>query len=169
MSDEGNDSDYKVGYRKPPRKSQFQKGVSGNPRGRRPKIEPSRTRLQHQLDFLSISEALITVTLNGKRQTISGFEAVVWKLQQKAISGDKHAMECRKRCCDFGTGRSSSLGGLGPACKTWCDQSRRGSLCGREGGSGRAFAPPRFAPGSREFHSSAVRLRGSVSPGLFRI
>ena len=93
MSEQNNDSDYKVGYSKPPRKSQFQKGVSGNPSGRRPKIQPSRTRLQHQLDFLSISEALITVTLNGKRQTISGFEAVVWKLQQKAMSGDKHAME----------------------------------------------------------------------------
>jgi hypothetical protein len=93
MTAQNDGPNYKTGYGKPPRKSQFQKGVSGNPRGRRPKIAPSRTRLQHQLDFLSISEALITVTLNGKRQTISGFEAVVWKLQQKAMSGDKHAME----------------------------------------------------------------------------
>lgn len=93
MSNDDNDTGYEVGYRKPPRKSQFQKGVSGNPRGRRPKIEPSRTRLQHQVDFLTISEAPITVSLNGKQQTISGFQAVIWKLQQKALSGDKHAIE----------------------------------------------------------------------------
>lgn len=93
MTDQNDDPNYKTGYGKPPRKSQFKKGVSGNPRGRRPKIEPSRTRLQHQVDFLSISEAPITVSLNGKQRTISGFQAVILKLQQKALSGDKHAIE----------------------------------------------------------------------------
>lgn len=93
MTDRDDNPDYKIGYGKPPRKSQFQKGVSGNPRGRRAKIEPSRTRLQHQVDFLSISEAPITVSLNGKQQTMSGFQAVIWKLQQKALTGDKHALE----------------------------------------------------------------------------
>jgi hypothetical protein len=93
MTENKDDPGYKVGYGKPPRKSQFKKGVSGNPRGRRPKIEPSRTRLQHQLDFLTISEAPVTVSLNGKRRTMSGFQAVILKLQQKALSGDKHAIE----------------------------------------------------------------------------
>lgn len=87
------DPNYKVGYGKPPLKGKFQKGVSGNPRGRRPKIEPSRTRLQHQMDFLSISEEPIIISINGKQRTISGFQAVIWKLQQKALSGDKHAIE----------------------------------------------------------------------------
>lgn len=82
----------KVGYGKPPKHTQFRKGQSGNPRGRKPKMEPSRTKLQQQMDFLAIAEEEITITMNGKPKKVSGFQAAVLKLQQKVLSGDKHAM-----------------------------------------------------------------------------
>ena len=34
-------TDYDVGYRKPPKHSQFKKGVSGNPRGRVKRGDPA--------------------------------------------------------------------------------------------------------------------------------
>ncbi len=82
----------KVGYGNPPKHTQFCKGQSGNPKGRKPKIEPSRTKLQQQMDFLAIAEQEITVTINGKAKKVTGFQAAVLKLQQKVLAGDKHAM-----------------------------------------------------------------------------
>ena len=89
---DNSDKPYKVGYGKPPVDKRFQKGQSGNKRGSKPKIEPSRTKLQLLTDFLSITEQQIAITLNGKQKNVSGFQAVVLKLQQKAMSGDKNAM-----------------------------------------------------------------------------
>jgi hypothetical protein len=82
------DPEYKVGYGKPPLKDQFRKGVSGNPRGRPPKIEPSRSERQQQIEFLEVAEEPITVMVNGKRKRISGLQAVALKLRQKALGGD---------------------------------------------------------------------------------
>lgn len=92
MTDQNDDPPNKVGYGKPPQHTQFRKGQSGNPRGRKPKLEPSRTKLQQQMDFLAVAEDSITITINGKAKKVSGFQAAVLKLQQKALSGDKHAM-----------------------------------------------------------------------------
>lgn len=93
MTDQNSDDpNYKVGYGKPPLKSRFQKGISGNPRDRKPKIGPSRTKLQQQVDFLAVSEQPITITVNGKQMVVSGYRAAALKLQQKVLSGDKHAM-----------------------------------------------------------------------------
>lgn len=82
------DTDYKIGYGKPPLHTQFPKGKSGNPRGRTPKIEASRSKRQQQIEFLEIAEEPITITVNGKLKRVSGFQAVVLKLRQKAIGGD---------------------------------------------------------------------------------
>ena len=91
-SQNGNgDRPYEVGYGKPPVNKQFQKGHSGNPRGSKPKMEPSRTKLQLVTDFLSITEQPITIVINGKQKKVSGFQAAVMKLNQQVINGDRHA------------------------------------------------------------------------------
>lgn len=85
---EEDDPNYKIGYGKPPLHTQFPKGKSGNPRGRPPKIEPSRSERQQQIEFLEVAEEAIPVMVNGKRKRLSGLQAVALKLRQKAIGGD---------------------------------------------------------------------------------
>lgn len=49
MSDEDDDEDYKVGYGRPPKKSQFRKGQSGNPKGRPKGAKGFAATMQRQL------------------------------------------------------------------------------------------------------------------------
>lgn len=65
---------YKVGYRKPPKKSQFQKGKSGNPRGR-PKRENSFKTLQRIIadELLEV----VTILVNGKPCKMMRIQAVM--------------------------------------------------------------------------------------------
>jgi hypothetical protein len=77
--------DYKVGYRRPPAEHQFQKGQSGNPRGRpKPKKAPSDT-------FSDAMHERVTVTIDGKRRSITKFEAACTQLANRAASGDPKA------------------------------------------------------------------------------
>lgn len=79
--------DYAVGYKKPPRHSQFQKGHSGNPRGR-PKGTPNfRTALDTAL------KEQVAVNEGGRRSQISKLEAMVKQLVNKAVGGDARARE----------------------------------------------------------------------------
>jgi hypothetical protein len=77
---QSNTSDYQVGYKKPPRKSQFAKGQSGNPRGR-----PKRS------DAVSITELLNGEQRGRNGEVISRREALVIKLLNDAMSGKQKA------------------------------------------------------------------------------
>ncbi|WP_119419674.1 DUF5681 domain-containing protein [Desertibaculum subflavum] len=78
-------SDYKVGYRKPPKATRFRKGKSGNPKGR-PK--GSRNLLTIVADELT---ERITVKENGKARRITKAEAMVKQLLARAMGGDTRA------------------------------------------------------------------------------
>ena len=80
-------SNEKIGYRNPPKTSQFKKGHSGNPKGR-PKGRPNLvTALQKALrEKVSINE-------NGRRKIITKGEAAMKQLANKAASGDLHALK----------------------------------------------------------------------------
>ncbi len=81
-----NDDD-KPGYRKPPVKSRFQKGKSGNPRGRprkaQPVIETNDRLIMQRLDAETIE---IDGVVTSKR------EVELRILQAKALKGDLRAM-----------------------------------------------------------------------------
>lgn len=75
-----------VGYRKPPRHSRFQKGASGNPKGRPAGARNFRTDLQEEL------QGQLTVTDNGKRRVLTRQQAVIKRLMASALQGDPRFM-----------------------------------------------------------------------------
>lgn len=77
---------YEIGYGKPPQKTRFQKGKSGNPSGRPKGVK----NYQQQLDAV-LSEK-ITVTTNGKQRRISKLTAMFIQLSNNALKGDRHAL-----------------------------------------------------------------------------
>ena len=76
---------YQIGYRKPPAKTRFKKGQSGNPKGRPKGARNLRTLLS---DLMS---ARIHVTENGRRRSISTQEALLKGMLADALRGDHKA------------------------------------------------------------------------------
>ena len=78
--------DETVGYGQPPKQTRFQKGRSGNPRGR-PKGAPNlATALARTL------KEPVVITEHGRKKTITKFEAAVKQLVNKAASGEARAI-----------------------------------------------------------------------------
>src|SRR5215469_3318630 len=84
MESEGN---YRVGYARPPRKTRFRKGQSGNPSGR-----GKGSRNVSQLLLQALSEH-VTVNENGERKRITKAEAMLKQLVNKGASGDARAIQ----------------------------------------------------------------------------
>lgn len=86
MSEESMSDSYEVGYGKPPKDTQFKKGVSGNPKGR-PKKAPD-----FDAELIREVKSLITINDNGRRARISKFQGVVKQLTNKALTGNISAL-----------------------------------------------------------------------------
>jgi hypothetical protein len=84
-----NDDDtfYEVGFRKPPRRAQFQKGLSGNPKGR-PKGSKNLASI-----FRKISEEKVQVNGPKGPRFISKLEAGITQLANRAAKGDQKAID----------------------------------------------------------------------------
>ena len=115
MADNASEQDaYDVGYRKPPLATRFQKGVSGNPRGRPKGARNLSTVVAAALNekvlitengwkspnaaeydgqtFKTFQEAN-AVTENGRKRRISKFEAAVKQLVNRAAGGEARATQ----------------------------------------------------------------------------
>lgn len=77
--------DYKTGYGKPPKRTQFQKGVSGNPKGR-PKGSQNLATLFRKITYEK-------VRVNGPRgpRWMTKLEAGITQLVNRAATGDPKA------------------------------------------------------------------------------
>jgi hypothetical protein len=77
--------DYEVGYKKPPRNTQFRKGKSGNPAGR-----PKRTVNVQASLHNALSEPVI-VRVDGKPTKMSSLDAGLLNLRTNMLKGDPKA------------------------------------------------------------------------------
>ncbi len=84
MSD---DDEYAVGYGKPPKNRQFQKGQSGNPDGRPKSSRNFQTILVDEL------ERPVVIKENGAKKTVTKKEVIIRQLINKAMSGESKSTD----------------------------------------------------------------------------
>ena len=80
------DKDYEVGHGRPPKHTQFKKGQSGNPKGRKKGARGLKTDLRAELN------ERIEITENGKTLKLTKQQLMVKQLTAKAIKGDVRAI-----------------------------------------------------------------------------
>jgi hypothetical protein len=88
------DEDAEAGYKHPPLNSQFRKGQSGNPRGRRKgqrNVAPVLTEILSQP---------VTVKQGGKARRVSKGNAIILMLMSKAQNGDSRAVKAMLYCVE---------------------------------------------------------------------
>jgi Family of unknown function (DUF5681) len=76
----------KVGYKSPPTHTRFQKGKSGNPRGREKGVRNFATEAKRTLALP------VVVTENGKPKRVSTQEGILRRLREKALKGDTRSI-----------------------------------------------------------------------------
>jgi hypothetical protein len=84
MSDE---KDYEVGFGKPPASTRFEKGRSGNPKGR------PKGSLNLANAFNKALSEKVTVVVQGRRKSMTKLDAAVTGLVNRATKGDSKAMQ----------------------------------------------------------------------------
>jgi Family of unknown function (DUF5681) len=77
---------YEVGYKKPPKNTQFKKGVSGNSSGR------PKKKNDNKQTFKAIFDKRVRAQIGGKQQQMNGLEIILWQLRVKASAGDLSAV-----------------------------------------------------------------------------
>jgi hypothetical protein len=78
---------YEVGYGRPPTRTQFQPGQSGNPAGRRKGVRNLKTDVKRTL------ATPVKVKEGGRTRTRSTQEAALMVLREKALRGDQRALD----------------------------------------------------------------------------
>jgi hypothetical protein len=83
----GDQKDYEVGHGKPPQHTRFQKGRSGNPKGR------PRGRRNFSKEIDEVLTARVVVSEHGRPRKVSSRMATLMRLREKALKGDGRAMD----------------------------------------------------------------------------
>lgn len=78
-----------AGFMNPPKHTQFQKGKSGNPRGRPRKRDDLNTVLERVLKR--------KIQIRNEERKIPIRDALIWKLRELALQGDKQALALQRR------------------------------------------------------------------------
>lgn len=95
---------YEDGFGRPPKNTQFQIGVSGNPYGRK----AERHFVESILSKVLFSATALTAATRSRACT--NLEAMGWAMVMKALEGDVVAFrEVMEWVCEFGVGMESRL------------------------------------------------------------
>jgi hypothetical protein len=88
--------EYKIGYGRPPLKTRWKKGESGNPHRK------SRKRSNNTVEIIDrLFQDFIQVTVHGKTTRITALEAIIIQLSLKEISGNRRALRVRLKYQEF--------------------------------------------------------------------
>ena len=87
MTNSDSAGDFKVGYKRPPRHSQFRPGQSGYPGGRERGVRNLRT------DVKATLAGSVALNEKGKAKRVSTQEAMLLRLKEKALKGDTRSLE----------------------------------------------------------------------------
>ena len=77
-------SEQPIGYGQPPKSTRFQKGKSGNPRGR-----PKNRR--REIPYDTVLGQMVTIREDGRERRVTAAEAFLLQLTQKGLAGDSAA------------------------------------------------------------------------------
>ena len=130
-ADRTSKSDYEVGYRKPPKRTRFKPGQSGNPRGRPKGTKNLKTDLMEELG------EKIVIREGDRSQKVSKQRALLKSVVNRAIKGDARvigiALSTMMRLLDTGEGAPDAEGALlddeHVILQAFEDRVRRGSDC----------------------------------------
>ncbi len=87
-------ADYEVGYGKPPKEHQFQKGRSGNVSGR------AKAKKPEDIDVGEILSELVEVKQGTAKKQMHPYEVSIRQLAKRALSGDLRAIKKYIRLCE---------------------------------------------------------------------
>jgi len=108
--EEPTSNDYEVGYKKPPKRTRFQPGRSGNPRGRAKGTKNLKTDLLEELG------EKIVVREGDRPQKLSKQRALLKSVVNRAIKGDARAtaiaLSTMMRLLDTGEGAPDAEDGF---------------------------------------------------------
>ena len=93
-TDHGENANYEVGYKRPPLHSRFQKGHSGNSKGKAQGQKNLKTELLEEL------KSKVPVTEGGRRRLLSKQSIIVKRMVSDAAKGDGKAREQLLRLLD---------------------------------------------------------------------
>jgi Family of unknown function (DUF5681) len=85
-----------VGYKRPPKETQWKKGQCGNPERRRKRVPRGAIALIDE-----IWQEAISIVENGERRRVTVFEAILSQLIFKELSGDRRAAAARLKYQEF--------------------------------------------------------------------
>ncbi len=109
-TDPASDGSSPVGYRKPPKRTRFQPGQSGNPRGRPKGTKNLKTDLMEELG------EKIVIREGDRSQKVSKQRALLKSVVNRAIKGDARtigiALSTMMRLLDTGEGAPDAEGAL---------------------------------------------------------
>ncbi len=94
--------EYDVGYGKPPKASQFKKGESGNPAGRK-----KGSRSHSEIIAKAMNET-VTVTVGGRKRKMTMMEVAFSQQTKKAAEGDRHAIKLMMGLLNEATDREAA-------------------------------------------------------------
>ena len=108
MSSDKTLGDYEVGYGRPPKNAQFQKGVSGNPKGR-----PKKS-LNFDDELIRECQSLMLINENGRQKRISKHGVAIKQLMKLAMTGSTQALRIYFGLHQQAHDRKALAGGVQP-------------------------------------------------------